>query len=187
MQLVILDRDGVINEDSDAYIKSPEEWIPIPGSLEAIARLHRAGWHVVIATNQSGIARNLFDSDTLVRIHDKMRRCISDSGGLIDAIFFCPHSPYDNCNCRKPRPGLFLDLARRLRISLHGVPAIGDSLHDLHAAKAAGARPILVRTGKGAAIPDTCTTSIAVPVYDNLASAVDHLLAANQRDNANKR
>ena len=187
MQLVILDRDGVINEDSAAYIKSPEEWIPIPGSLQAIARLHRAGWHVVVATNQSGIARNLFDSDTLVRIHDKMHRCISDAGGLIDAIFFCPHGPHDNCNCRKPRPGLFLDIARRLRISLSEVPAIGDSLHDLHAAHAVGARPILVRTGKGAAIPDTSTTSIAVPVYDNLACAVDALLAASQRDNANKR
>ena len=185
MQLVILDRDGVINEDSAAYIKSPEEWIPIPGSIEAIARLHRAGWHVVVVTNQSGIARNLFDSDTLVRIHDKMRRCVSDAGGLIDAIFFCPHGPHDNCNCRKPRPGLFLDLARRLRISLHGVPAIGDSLHDLHAAKAAGARPILVRTGKGIAIPDTCDTSIDVPVYDNLACAVDDLLTVKQRDNAN--
>jgi D-glycero-D-manno-heptose 1,7-bisphosphate phosphatase len=185
MQLVILDRDGVINKDSAAYIKTPEEWVPIPGSLEAIARLHRAGCHVVVATNQSGLARNLFDTDTLVRIHDKMRRCVSDAGGQIDAIFFCPHGPHDNCNCRKPRPGLFLDLARRLRISLHGVPAIGDSLHDLHAAKAAGARPILVRTGKGAAIPDTCVASIAAPVYDNLACAVDHLLAVNQRDNAN--
>jgi D-glycero-D-manno-heptose 1,7-bisphosphate phosphatase len=185
MQLVILDRDGVINEDSAAYIKTPEEWIPIPGSLEAIARLHRAGWHVVVVTNQSGLARNLFDSDTLVRIHNKMRRCVSDAGGLIDAIFFCPHGPHDNCNCRKPKPGLFLDLARRLRISLHGVPAIGDSLHDLHAAKDAGARPILVRTGKGAAIADSCTATIAVPVYDNLACAVNDLLAVNQRDNAN--
>jgi D-glycero-D-manno-heptose 1,7-bisphosphate phosphatase len=184
MQLVILDRDGVINEDSDAYIKSPDEWIPIPGSLEAIARLHRAGWHVVVVTNQSGIARNLFDTDSLVRIHDKMRRCVADAGGLIDAIFFCPHDPHDNCNCRKPKPGLFLDLARRLRISLNGVPAIGDSLHDLHAARAAGAHPILVRTGKGAAIPDNCVTSIDVPVHDNLSRAVDDLLADNQNDNA---
>jgi D-glycero-D-manno-heptose 1,7-bisphosphate phosphatase len=187
MQLVILDRDGVINEDSAAYIKSPEEWIPIPGSLEAIARLHRAGWHVVVATKQYGIARNLFDSDTLVRIHDKMHRCVSAAGGLIDAIFFCPHGPQDNCNCRKPRPGLFLDISRRLRISLNGVPAIGDSLHDLQAAKAVGARPILVRTGKGAAIPDSCTSSLGVPAYNNLACAVDDLLAASQRDNANKR
>jgi D-glycero-D-manno-heptose 1,7-bisphosphate phosphatase len=184
MQLVILDRDGVINEDSAAFIKSPEEWIPIPGSIEAIACLHRAGWHVVVATNQSGIARNLFDSDALVRIHDKMRRCVSEAGGLIDAIFFCPHGPRDNCNCRKPRPGMFLDIALRLRISLREVPAIGDSLHDLHAANAAGARPILVRTGKGAMIPDTSIASLAVPVYDNLACAVDDLLAASPGDHA---
>ena len=185
MQLIILDRDGVVNEDSAAYIKSPEEWKPIPGSLEAIARLHRAGWHVIVATNQSGIARKLFDSDTLARIHEKMHRSVSDAGGLIDAIFFCPHGPHDNCNCRKPRPGLFLDIARRLRISLQGVPAIGDSLQDLHAAKAAGARPILVRTGKGAVTLDTYDTSIVVPVYDNLACAVDDLLAVNQSNNAN--
>jgi D-glycero-D-manno-heptose 1,7-bisphosphate phosphatase len=114
-----------------------------------------------------------------------MRRCVQDAGGLIDAIFFCPHGPHDNCNCRKPRPGLFLDLARRLRVSLHGVPAIGDSLHDLQAARAAGARPILVRTGKGAALLDSCDTTIVVPVYDNLACAVDDLLAVKQRDNAN--
>jgi D-glycero-D-manno-heptose 1,7-bisphosphate phosphatase len=187
MQLVILDRDGVINEDSTDCIKSPEEWIPIPGSLEAIARLHRAGWHVIVATNQSGIARKLFDLDTLVRIHEKMRRSVLDAGGLIDAIFFCPHGPHDNCSCRKPRPGLFLDIARRLRISLHEVPAIGDSLRDLHAAIAAGARPILVRTGKGSAIADTCDTSIIVPLYDNLASAVDDLLDDNQKDNPNSR
>jgi D-glycero-D-manno-heptose 1,7-bisphosphate phosphatase len=181
MQLVILDRDGVINEDSADYIKSPEEWIPIPGSLEAIARLHRAGWHVIVATNQSGIARKLFDPDALVRIHEKMRRSVSDAGGLIDAIFFCPHGPHDNCNCRKPRPGLFLDIARRLRISLNGIPAIGDTLQDLHAAKAAGARPILVRTGKGAATLDTYDSAIVVPVYDNLACAVDDLLAVNPK------
>lgn len=182
MQLVILDRDGVINEDSAAYIKSPEEWIPIPGSLEAIARLHRAGWHVVVATNQSGIARKLFNPDTLVRIHEKMRRSVSDAGGRIEAIFFCPHGPHENCSCRKPLPGLFLDIARRLRVSLHGVPSIGDSLQDLDAARAAGAHPILVRTGKGAATLAAYGTSITVPVYDNLACAVDDLLAANQTD-----
>ena len=184
MRLVILDRDGVINEDSAAYIKSPEEWIPIPGSLEAIARLHRAGWHVVVATNQSGIARRLFDPDILVRIHEKMHRSVSGAGGLIDAIFFCPHGPHDNCNCRKPRPGLFLDIARRLRITLHGVPAIGDSLHDLHAARAAGANPILVRTGKGDGTHIACDTSIDVPVYDNLACTVDDLLTIAHRDNS---
>lgn len=181
MQLVILDRDGVINEDSPAYIKSPEEWIPIPGSLEAIARLHRAGWHVVVATNQSGIARRLFDPDTLVRIHEKMRRSVTETGGRIDAIFFCPHGPQDNCDCRKPKPGLFLDIARRLRISLQDVPAIGDSLADLHAARAAGAHPILVKTGKGADTLAACKHPPAVSIYDNLASAVDQLLSASRR------
>ena len=185
MQLVILDRDGVINEDSADYIKSPEEWIPIPGSLEAIARLHRAGWHVIVATNQSGIARKLFDPDTLMRIHEKMHRSVSDAGGLIDAIFFCPHGPKDNCTCRKPGPGLFLDIARRLRISLHGIPAIGDSLQDLHAARAAGAHPILVKTGKGADTLAACDTTITVPVYDNLAGAVDDLLAIENSDTSN--
>ena len=184
MQLVILDRDGVINEDSPAYIKSPEEWIPIPGSPEAIARLHHAGWHVVVATNQSGIARKLFDPDMLMRIHEKMRRSVAEAGGLIEAIFFCPHGPHDNCYCRKPRPGLFLDIARRLRVSLHGVPAIGDSLHDVHAARAAGAQPILVKTSKGAATLDVCDSALVVPVYDNLASAVDDLLGISQGNTA---
>jgi len=184
MQLVILDRDGVINEDSADYIKSPEEWIPIPGSLEAIARLHHAGWHVVVATNQSGIARKLFDPDILMRIHEKMHRSVSDAGGQIEAIFFCPHGPNDNCSCRKPRPGLFLDIARRLRISLHGVPTIGDSLPDLQASQAAGANPILVRTGKGNGALIAHGSSIDVPVYDNLATAVDDLLAIRYRDNS---
>jgi D-glycero-D-manno-heptose 1,7-bisphosphate phosphatase len=187
MQLVILDRDGVINEDSPAYVKSPEEWIPIPGSLEAIARLHRAGWHVVVATNQSGIARRLFDPDTLVRIHEKMRRCVAEAGGHIEAIFFCPHGPHDDCNCRKPRPGLLLDIARRLRIGLQGVPAIGDSLNDVDAARAAGAYPILVKTGKGADTLAACQDSLAIPVYDSLSSTVDQLLAATRRTQATDR
>ena len=185
MQLVILDRDGVINEDSAADIKSPEEWIPIPGSLEAIARLHRAGWHVVVVTNQSGIARKLFNPDILVRIHEKMHRSVSDAGGLIDAIFFCPHGPHDSCNCRKPMPGLFLDIASRLHISLYGVPAIGDSLQDVLAARAAGAHPILVRSGKGAESSIVCDMPSDIPVYDNLACAVDDLLAIDHRNNPN--
>jgi D-glycero-D-manno-heptose 1,7-bisphosphate phosphatase len=187
MQLVILDRDGVINEDSPAYIKSPEEWIPISGSLEAIARLHRAGWHVVVATNQSGIARRLIDPDALMRIHGKMRRSVAEAGGRIEAIFFCPHGPHDGCNCRKPRPGLLLDIARRLRISLQGVPAIGDSLKDVHAARGAGAYPILVKTGKGAETLEACQDSLTVPVYDNLSRAVDHLLTPTQRTEAANR
>ena len=176
MQLIILDRDGVINEDSDDYIKSPSEWSPIRGSLEAIARLHRAGWHVVVATNQSGIARQLFDLDTLARIHETMHRRVIESGGLIDAVFFCPHGPDDGCRCRKPLPGMFHDIAGRLHINLAGVPAVGDSLRDLQAAQAAGARPILVKTGKGFGTVSHPDFDRSLPVFNDLYSAVDYLL-----------
>ena len=176
MQLIILDRDGVINEDSDEYIKSPSEWNPIRGSLEAIARLHRAGWRVVVATNQSGIARKLFDLDTLARIHETMHRRVIECGGLIDAVFFCPHGPDDGCDCRKPRPGMFYDIAARLNISLAGVPAIGDSLRDLQAAQAAGASPILVKTGKGFGTVSHPEFDRSLPVFNDLYSAVNQLL-----------
>jgi D-glycero-D-manno-heptose 1,7-bisphosphate phosphatase len=177
MQLIILDRDGVINEDSDEYIKSPTEWNPIRGSLEAIARLHRAGWRVVIATNQSGIARKLFDLDTLARIHETMHRQVIETGGLIDAVFFCPHGPDDGCSCRKPQPGMFHDIATRLRIDLQGVPAIGDSLRDIQAAHAAGATPLLVKTGKGFGTVSQPDFDPSVPVFNDLYGAVNHLLA----------
>jgi len=176
MQLIILDRDGVINEDSDDFIKSPSEWNPIRGSLEAIARLHRAGWRVVVATNQSGIARKLFDLDTLARIHETMHRRVIESGGLIDAVFFCPHGPDDGCRCRKPLPGMFHDIAERLHINLAGVPAIGDSLRDLQAAQAAGASPILVKTGKGFGTVSQPDFDRSLPVFNDLYSAVNHLL-----------
>ena len=175
MKLIVLDRDGVINEDSDAYIKSPEEWQPIPGSLEAIAALNRAGYQVVVATNQSGIARGLYDLDTLARIHEKMHQALAAVGGHIEAVFFCPHGPDDDCDCRKPRPGLFHDIAGRLRISLEGVPAIGDSLRDLQAAEAVGALPILVRTGKGRKT-EAELGDAGIPVFDDLAAAVRWLL-----------
>ena len=180
MRLVILDRDGVINEDSDAYIKSPEEWIPIPGSLEAIARLNRAEYKVVVATNQSGLARGLFDFDTLNRIHEKMHRALAEVGGNIDAIFFCPHGPDDKCACRKPQGGLFHDIARRIGVSLLNVPAIGDSLRDLQAAETVGAQPILVLTGKGKKTLKQLgpESESGIPVFDNLAATIDCLLAA---------
>jgi D-glycero-D-manno-heptose 1,7-bisphosphate phosphatase len=178
MQLIILDRDGVINEDSDEYIKSPMEWNPIRGSLEAIARLHRAGWRVVVATNQSGIARGLFDLDTLARIHETMHRRVIETGGLIDAVFYCPHGPDDGCGCRKPLPGMFHDIAARLRIDLGGVPAIGDSLRDIQAAQAAGATPLLVKTGKGFGTVSQPDFDPAVPVFNDLYSAVNHLLTS---------
>lgn len=179
MKLVILDRDGVINHDADDYIKSPAEWVPIPGSLGAIARLTQAGYTVVVATNQSGVGRGYFDVETLHAIHDKMNRAVTLAGGRIEAIFFCPHSPQDHCACRKPRPGLLRDIAARLQIDLSGVPAIGDSLRDIQAARAVGARPILVRTGKGEKTAARGEGLAGVPVYPDLAAAVDALLAAS--------
>ncbi len=141
MKLVILDRDGVINFDSDHFIKSPAEWKPIPGSLEAIARLSQAGYHVVIASNQSGIDRGLFDMDTLNSIHDKMHRAVRTAGGRIDAIFYCPHSADSNCDCRKPKPGMFERIAGCFNIDLTNAYAVGDSLRDLQAAATSGAKP----------------------------------------------
>ncbi len=179
MNLIILDRDGVINRDSDAFIKSPDEWVPIDGSLEAIARLNHAGYRVVVATNQSGLGRGLFDIESLHRIHEKMRSRLADVGGTIDAIFFCPHQPRDSCLCRKPKPGLLLDIAARLGTSLQGVPAVGDSKRDVDAALGAGARPILVRTGKGRQTLERSGLPSGIAVYDDLAAVVDDLLAAH--------
>lgn len=176
MKLIILDRDGVINHDSDEYIKSPEEFIPVPGSLEAITRLNHAGYMVLIATNQSGIARGYFTMDTLNQIHDKLKRLLNAYGGRIDGIFFCPHAPDDHCNCRKPRPGLYEEIAQRLNTELDGVPAIGDSLRDLQAAQSVGASPVLVRTGKGERTLAEGEGLEGIPVFDDLASYVDHLL-----------
>ena len=177
MKLVILDRDGVINFDSDQYIKSVDEWKPIPGSLQAIARLNHAGYRVVVATNQSGIGRGLFEMDTLNAIHEKMHKATALVGGRIDAVFFCPHTNTDNCECRKPKPGMLRQIAGRFNVDLTGVPAVGDSLRDLQAAAAVGARPLLVRTGKGvktAALPDLPPGTL---VFADLAAAVQHILA----------
>lgn len=149
MKLVILDRDGVINHDSDAYIKTPDEWRPIPGSIEAIARLSQAGLRVAVATNQSAIARGLVDPPTLAAIHSRMQRAVQDAGGRIDAVFFCPHGPDDGCECRKPRPGMVLEILRRFRVDPEDALLAGDSLRDLQAARAAGVRAALLLTGKG--------------------------------------
>jgi D-glycero-D-manno-heptose 1,7-bisphosphate phosphatase len=177
MRLIILDRDGVINEDSDEYIKSPDEWHALPGSLEAIARLTKANYRVIVASNQSGLARRMFDIQALNRIHHKMHQHVTELGGQIEAIFFCPHAPKDHCDCRKPRNGLFREISRRLCINLDNVPVVGDSLRDIQAARSAGARPILVRTGKGAATLSKHAAELRdVAVYDNLAEAVDALL-----------
>ena len=149
MRWVILDRDGVINHDSDAYIKSPEEWVPIAGSLEAIAALNRNGYRVVVVTNQAGIGRGLFDVATLDRIHAKMRKLVEEAGGHIEAIYHCPHPPEDGCHCRKPRTGMYEQFAKQFNVDLDGIPAVGDSLKDMQAAQSIGAEAILVETGNG--------------------------------------
>lgn len=149
MKLVILDRDGVINHDRDDFVKSAAEFVPIDGSLEAIALLNHAGWRVVIASNQSGIGRGFFGMAELNAMHAKLHRMLTGVGGRVDGIFFCPHTADMRCACRKPKPGMYLDIAQRFDIRLDETPVIGDSLRDLEAADAVGAEPILVRTGKG--------------------------------------
>jgi D-glycero-D-manno-heptose 1,7-bisphosphate phosphatase len=175
MRLVILDRDGTINHDSDQYIKSPAEWKPIKGSLEAIARLTQAGYRVVVATNQAGIGRGLFDTATLNAIHDTMQRAVHQAGGRIDAIFFCPHAGEANCECRKPKPGMLLEIGRRMNTPLAGVPMVGDALRDLQAAATAGARPVLVLTGKGRKTRDAGGLPPGTEIYPDLAAFAAHL------------
>lgn len=177
MPYLILDRDGVINEDSDAYIKSPEEWNAVPGSLKAIARANRAGYRVIVVTNQSGLARGLFDIDTLNAIHLKMHKKLAKVGGKIDAVLFCPHGPDDDCRCRKPLPGMLEQIRDRLNISLERVPVIGDSYRDLEAARAVGAKPVLVRTGKGERTLTKEENDLSdVDIYDDLDAFVSDLL-----------
>jgi D-glycero-D-manno-heptose 1,7-bisphosphate phosphatase len=154
VKLIILDRDGTINEDRDDYVKSPDEWVPLPGALEAIARLNHAGWHTVVASNQSGIGRGLFDMSTLNAMHTKMHQMLAKQGGRIDAVFFCPHTPEDECDCRKPLPGLFLQIGERYGVDLDEVPVVGDVLRDLQAGAAAGCPTHLVRTGKAARLDE---------------------------------
>jgi len=182
VSLVILDRDGVINHDSDDYIKSPDEWQPLPGSLEAIARLCRADYTVVVATNQAGVGRGLFSQEMLIRIHRKMASSIRDKGGRLDSVFFCPHSPAEQCGCRKPKPGMLLEISDRLGIGLSGVPVVGDSLRDLEAAEEAGAMPVLVKTGRGRLTQEKLSkgelshTLGQTPVYADLAAFTDAVL-----------
>lgn len=175
---VILDRDGTINVDSDTFIKSPEEWLPLPGSLEAIALLNRHGYKVVVISNQSGVARGLFDLVTLEAMHDKMRQMATAAGGKIEAIYFCPHGPDDDCSCRKPKPGLFEAFARDKQIDLKDVYSIGDSLRDIEASLAVGARPILVKTGKGQKTALN-TPELHLPIFENLYDAATHIVSAS--------
>ena len=180
MKLLILDRDGTINVDSLDYIKTPDEWIPLPGALEAIARLNHAGWHVVLASNQSGLGRGLFDVAALNAMHVKMNRLLSVEGGRIDAIFYCPHAPDDKCHCRKPEPGLFEQIGERYGVDLATVHAVGDTLRDAIASSKAGCQPHLVLTGHGATfkgrpLPETFPPS--TQVHADLAAFADWLLA----------
>ncbi len=177
MKLVILDRDGVINVDSEHFIKNPAEWQPIPGSLEAIARLNHMGYRVVIASNQSGVGGGLFDMDALNAINDKMYRSLTQVGGRIDALFYCPHAAESNCDCRKPKPGMLVDIGQRFNVDLAGVPAIGDSLRDLQAAAAVGAQPMLVLTGKGKKTEAAGSLPENTLIFSDLAEAVRHIIA----------
>ncbi|HZY16521.1 MAG TPA: D-glycero-beta-D-manno-heptose 1,7-bisphosphate 7-phosphatase [Ramlibacter sp.] len=187
MKLVILDRDGTINADSDEYIKSPEEWLPLPGALEAIARLNHAGWRVVVASNQSGLGRGLFDIAALNAIHAKMHKALAVFGARLEAIFYCPHAPDEGCSCRKPLPGLFEQIGERFGVDLHTVPVVGDSPRDLQAGVAAGCLPHLVLTGKAQGLPEGQPLPDAYPpgtvVHRDLGAFADWLLkwaAANR-------
>lgn len=180
MKLLILDRDGVINQDSPEFIKTPDEWIPIKGSLQAIARLSQAGYNVVVMTNQSGIGRNLLSADMLGQIHVRMIDYIQQHGGKIQSVLFCPHLPDDGCECRKPKTGMYQELACRLGISFKNVYSVGDSLRDLQAAKTAGANPILVKTGNGKKTQQQLKVGHDdlqnIPTFNSLSSFVDTLL-----------
>jgi D-glycero-D-manno-heptose 1,7-bisphosphate phosphatase len=178
MALIILDRDGVINEDSEHFVKTLEEWIPIPGSLEAMARLSQAGHRLVIATNQSGLARGLLTLDDLNAMHQRLRDSLASLGGQVEGIFFCPHGPADDCQCRKPRPGLLLQIRDRLQVDIASALVIGDSLRDLEVAWALGASAMLVLTGKGAQTLERHADRLGTtPVFPNLAAAADAILA----------
>ena len=180
MKLVLLDRDGVINEESDGYVRSAEDWIPIEGSVDAIARLTQANYRVVVVTNQSGIARGLLTIEDLQAIHRKMHEAVAANGGKIDAVFFCPHKPDDDCRCRKPRPGLLDSVMDRLDTDLVGVPLVGDSLRDVQLAMVVGANPVLVRTGHGTQTLEQNRHLDKVQIFDDLASFVDDLLGVDQ-------
>lgn len=179
-RLIILDRDGVINQDKGTFVTRVEDWLPIPGSLEAITRLNQNGFKVAVATNQSCVGRGLIGIDTLNAIHARMHQMLSRVGGHIDGIFVCPHTPEENCDCRKPNPGLYQAIGHRFDASLHGVPVIGDSLRDLQAAQAVDALPLLVKTGHGLATLNELPAFPPQHCFDDLAHAVEHVLTEQQ-------
>ena len=180
-KLIILGRDGILNEFREDHIKSPEEWVPVPGALEAVARLNHAGWHVVVATNQSGIGRGMIDMAAVNAVHAHMLRALQALGGRIDAVFFCPHTPDDGCDCRKPLPGMAREIGRRYGVDLRQVPMVGETLRDLQAARAAGCEPHLVRSGRAKALDAAQLASLLeqVPgtfVHSDLGELATHLL-----------
>ena len=175
-KMVILDRDGVINRLNESDIKSPDEWVAIPGSIEAIFRLKKANYLVTIASNQPGIARGLFSEDDLTQVHAKLEQQLAMRGVKIDGIFYCPHGPSDNCICRKPKPGMLLKIASQFGIELGQTTFVGDSMRDIRAAEMAGARPALVRTGNGEYVMQHHPEAVNVPVYDDLAHFVRETL-----------
>ncbi len=184
MKLVIIDRDGTINAESADFIKSPDEWMPLPGALEAIARLNHAGWHVVVASNQSGLGRGLFDVASLNAMHAKMYKMLAAVGGRIDAVFYCPHTPDDKCHCRKPEPGLFEQIGERYGIDLKGVAVVGDALRDVVAGASAGCEPHLVLTGSGAAYRGRDLPEAFPPnthVHEDLSAFADWMVARGAR------
>lgn len=176
MKLIILDRDGVINKDSDNFIKTIDEFIPLPGSLDAITRLNKAGYTIAVATNQSGIARGYFDKSVLHAMHEKLASLLKELGGRIEHIAYCPHGPDDHCDCRKPKTGLLLQIKQHFNTELKDVIVVGDSLRDLQSAQAVEAKPILVKTGKGQRTLNNGIGLDNIPVYDSLADFVDTFL-----------
>lgn len=181
VKLVILGRDGILNLYRDDHVKSAEEWLPVPGAMEAVARLNHAGWHAVVATNQAGIGRGMIDMASVNAVHSHMMGLLATAGGRVDAVFFCPHTPEDACDCRKPLPGLMHEIGRRYGIDLHLVPMVADTLRDLQAARAAGCEPHLVRTGRAQAlnqaqITDMQTKVPGMIVHDDLAAFAEHML-----------
>ncbi len=174
--MVILDRDGVINHEADDDVTTVDGWDPIPGSIEAISRLKKAGYLVTIATNHSGIARGLYSERELLEMHEKMQKLLATRGASVDGIFYCPHGPEANCICRKPKPGLLFQIARQFEIDLSQTPLVGDNISDIKAAKMANAKPVLVRTGKGEYVMQHYPEALDVPVYDDLAHFVRETL-----------
>ena len=186
IKLVILGRDGVLNEYREGHVTGPEEWEPIPGALEAVARINHAGWHAVVATNQAGIGRGMIDMAAINAVHARMNQQLLTQGGRLDAVFFCPHTPEDECDCRKPRPGLLLDIGRRYGCDLSQVPMVGDTLRDLQAAQAAGCEPHLVLSGRAQGLAEEQVQHMlqqvpSAQVHANLAAFADHILVREHK------